>query len=277
MGDVRSGKESGGVPAFIPLAFLVLVIGGIGLLITTRVRKQRRVEAEQLAEVRGSVREDVVELGDEIRALDLDISMPGASEEAKQHYEEALGAYERASSAVDRVREPAGPRARRRRRRGGPLRDGLRARPARGPRARPSARRRASSTRATARRPARSSGRRRSASRARCPPARPTPSASSAARTREAREITLGGRRMPYWDAGPAYAPYMGGFFGGGLLPGLFLGSLLSDGMWTGGFGGITDSSSGSSEGWAISGAAATPAEAGTSAAEATSAAGTSS
>ena len=106
MGDVRSGKDSGGVPAFIPLAFLVLVIGGIGLLITTRVRKQRRVEAEQLAEVRGSVREDVVELGDEIRALDLDISMPGASEEAQEHYETALGAYERASSAVDRVQSP---------------------------------------------------------------------------------------------------------------------------------------------------------------------------
>ena len=41
------------------------------------------------------------------------------------------------------------------------------------------------------------------------------------------RQITLGGRQVPYWNAGPAYAPYMGGFFGGGLLPGLFIGSML--------------------------------------------------
>src|SRR6185436_2058334 len=37
------------------------------------------------------------------------------------------------------------------------------------------------------------------------------------------REIVIDGRRVPYWQAGPAYAPFYGGFFGGfgGLLPGL--------------------------------------------------------
>ena len=53
----------------------------------------------------------------------------------------------------------------------------------------------------------------------------------------EPREITVGGRRMPYWNAGPAYAPYMGGFFGGGCCPGMFLGSVLGGGMY-GGYGG---------------------------------------
>ena len=52
------------------------------------------------------------------------------------------------------------------------------------------------------------------------------------------RQVTLGGRQVPYWNAGPAYAPYMGGFFGGGLLPGIFLGSVLGGGMWGGGYGG---------------------------------------
>ena len=47
------------------------------------------------------------------------------------------------------------------------------------------------------------------------------------------RQITLGGRQLPYWNAGPAYAPYMGGFYGGGLLPGLFIGSMLGGG-WDG-------------------------------------------
>ena len=31
----------------------------------------------------------------------------------------------------------------------------------------------------------------------------------------EAREVTVGGQRMPYWAAGPMYAPFMGGFYGG--------------------------------------------------------------
>ena len=46
----------------------------------------------------------------------------------------------------------------------------------------------------------------------------------------EPREIEWGGRRVPYWQAGPAYAPYAGGYFGGfggGLLPGILIGSTL--------------------------------------------------
>jgi hypothetical protein len=36
----------------------------------------------------------------------------------------------------------------------------------------------------------------------------------------------------PYWEAGPAYAPYAGGFFGGGLFPGLLVGSMLGGAMF---------------------------------------------
>ena len=50
----------------------------------------------------------------------------------------------------------------------------------------------------------------------------------------EAREVLVGGRRMPYWNAGPGYAPFAGGLFGGfggGLLPGLMVGTLLGSSL----------------------------------------------
>jgi hypothetical protein len=57
-------------------------------------------------EVRASAQDDLVALGEDIRGLDVDISMPGASEEAKQRYEQALQAYQRASQIFDRARRP---------------------------------------------------------------------------------------------------------------------------------------------------------------------------
>jgi hypothetical protein len=53
----------------------------------------------------------------------------------------------------------------------------------------------------------------------------------------EAREVLVGGRRMPYWEAGPMYAPFAGGYFGGfggGLFPGLLAGTLLGGAVWPG-------------------------------------------
>ena len=41
------------------------------------------------------------------------------------------------------------------------------------------------------------------------------------------RDVPVGGQRVPYWSAPAYYGPYTGGFFGGGLLPGLFAGSVL--------------------------------------------------
>jgi hypothetical protein len=71
---------------------------------------------------------------------------------------------------------------------------------------------------------------------------RPVPvCAADATRIREGRdpmtrEVEVDGQPVPYWNAGPAYMPWAGGFFGGGLLPGLFIGSMLGGGLW-GGFG----------------------------------------
>jgi hypothetical protein len=183
------------------------------------------------------VRADVVQLGEEIRALDLDIQMPGVSEEARADYERALGAYERASAAVDRARrpedlEPVGQAAEEGRFAMASARARLEGRepPERtppcffDPRHGPSSREVEWS-----------------------PPwgePRAVPACEADAQRVERgedpdpREVTIGGRNVPYWNAGPAYAPYMGGFFGGGLLPGIFLGSLLGGGMFGGGYGG---------------------------------------
>ena len=225
------------------------------------------------------MRGDVVELGDEIRALDLDVQMPGANEEAKADYETALGAYERASAAVDRARtpqdlEPVG------------------AAVEEGRYAMASARARLEGKEPPERTPPCFFDPRHGPSSRTVmwsPPwgePREVPACEADAQRVERgeepdpRQVTLGGRQVPYWNAGPAYAPYMGGFFGGGLLPGIFLGSVLGGGMWGGGYGGWGPGDSGGggwdsgSGGGGTSAAAAS--EAATSAVEATSAEGTS-
>jgi hypothetical protein len=53
----------------------------------------------------------------------------------------------------------------------------------------------------------------------------------------QAREVMVGGERMPYWAAGPMYAPFIGGFFGASLLPGLMMGTMLGDTFDAGGGG----------------------------------------
>jgi hypothetical protein len=54
----------------------------------------------------------------------------------------------------------------------------------------------------------------------------------------DTRQVMVGAQRMPYYQGGPAYAPYAAGYFGGGtnmLFSGLLIGSLFSGGF---GFGG---------------------------------------
>lgn len=49
----------------------------------------------------------------------------------------------------------------------------------------------------------------------------------------DSRQVMVGPRRVPYWQAGPAYQPMMAGYFGGfagsGLLPGFLVGMLATD------------------------------------------------
>ena len=83
------------VLALIALPFVIL-----GLVLWRRARRRRAEEAEQLGEDREAAREQLIALGDEIRALDLDVSMPNADPAGRADYERALGCYERADRAL---------------------------------------------------------------------------------------------------------------------------------------------------------------------------------
>ena len=51
------------------------------------------------------------------------------------------------------------------------------------------------------------------------------------------RKVPVGASRVPYWNGGPAYAPYAAGYFGVDALTWLFLGSFVLDDLDGGGDG----------------------------------------
>ena len=96
--------EAGGIATVAVLT--VLLVGG-GALIFGMRRRRREREAErqrELEEVKSVANEDLVALSDDIRALDLDTSMPDADPEAVRHYTEAVDQYQKAATALDRAR-----------------------------------------------------------------------------------------------------------------------------------------------------------------------------
>jgi hypothetical protein len=66
----------------------------------------------------------------------------------------------------------------------------------------------------------------------------------------DTRKVTVGASRVPYWDGGPAYAPYAAGYFGVDALTWLFLGSFaLSDLEGGGDENDLAESNTGGAEG----------------------------
>ncbi|HEX8132858.1 MAG TPA: hypothetical protein VF880_05460, partial [Actinomycetes bacterium] len=103
-GDTGGGRGGfGGTIAGVAVAVLLLVGGGALLFGATRRRRERERE---LAEVKTVAQEDLVALGEDIRALDIDTSMPGADPEAIRHHAEAVDAYQRAARILDRATRP---------------------------------------------------------------------------------------------------------------------------------------------------------------------------
>ena len=234
-GEPTSGGSDIGGGGFGGLGFLALLGGGLALFSFSRSRRRKREEQAQVAELRETAQEDLVALGEDVRALDLDVEMPNADPQGKEDYATALGHYEEAEKALDRARHPEdfGPI-------GQQLEEGRFAMAA-------------AKARLNGRQPPE-----------RRPPCffdprhgpstrdvnwspdgyqdRPVPVCEADAVRLESgeapmtREIVSGGRRMPLYDAPGYYAPYAGGFFGGftGFLPGLLMGSMLG-----GGFGGL--------------------------------------
>ncbi len=198
-------------------------------------RKTRR--EREWEEVRASAQDDLVGLGDDIRALDLDVQMPSVSAEARQRYEQALEAYQRASEIFDRARRPddLAPVSE-------TLEEGrfamacakalLEGRPP--PERRPPCffdPRHGPSTEDVQWAPPGGS-------------VRPVPAcAADALRIKEGfqphgRQVSVNGRSTDYWNAPGHYGPWAGGYFngfgGGGLLSTLLMGSALGAGIGLG-------------------------------------------
>lgn len=84
---------------------LVLLSGGAAGFVALRSKRRRDEQrTREFADVRAATEEDLIALGDEIRALDIDISMPGVDPKAVEDYRTALSSYEQASGAFDRAK-----------------------------------------------------------------------------------------------------------------------------------------------------------------------------
>ncbi|HEX5565878.1 MAG TPA: hypothetical protein VFY14_02875 [Streptomyces sp.] len=249
-GDRGPGSGSG-AGALVAVLALLVVFGGGGLLVARRSRKRRQEEERaELEQVRTAVEEDITTYGESLDRLDFSPSAPGVTPQMLDDYRRALDAYEKAKETSAAARRPQDVRAVTE-----ALEDGRFA---------------------LAVLEARREGRELPERRPPCffdprhgpsvrdvewsPPGgapRDVPvCAADATRVDDGLEPavrtvpTTTGERVPYWDAGPAYAPWMGGYYGGYgsmLLPGLLFGTVLGSslggwgydgGDFGGGFGG---------------------------------------
>ncbi|MFF4189199.1 hypothetical protein ACFYZ9_39025 [Streptomyces sp. NPDC001691] len=213
----------------------VLVVGaGAGYAVLRRSRKKREeAERAELDALRAVVDEDITAYGEELDRLAFTPSEPGATDAMRTDYEHALDAYDRAKGQMAAARTPQDVQ---------PVTETL-----------------ADGRFALATLAARRKGEPLPERRVPCffdprhgpsvadvqwAPVGGTPRAvpacaDDAARVGrgqdpETRMVPTDEGPQPYWNAGPAYAPWAGGYFGGaagllgGLLVGTALGSLIS-------------------------------------------------
>jgi hypothetical protein len=240
VGEARAGANgsgggaggSGGDGGF-PWLLLLLIGVPVGALALGQRRRRKQEEERaraELEEVKQVAREDLVALGEDIRALDLDVQMPDADPEGKQHYNQAVERYTEAEQALESARRPEDIE---------PVTSALEE----GRWAMTAAKAELAGGQAPERRPPCFFDPRHGPSVADVEWApsggqpRPVPvCAADLQRIQDgiepdARQVPVDGQMVPYWAAGPAYMPWAGGFFGAGLLPGLFMGSMLGGGL----------------------------------------------
>ncbi|MGW7001821.1 hypothetical protein ACWGCW_03050 [Streptomyces sp. NPDC054933] len=244
-GDSGGSGGSGAAAGAIAAGVIVLGAGGGGYVLYRRAKK-RKAERELAAldQLRTVVDEDITAFGEELERLDFTPTAPSATDAMRQDYTHALDAYDRAKSLMAAATRPDDVRPVTEaledgrfslatlvaRRSGAPLperRVPCFFDPRHGP-----------SVRDVEWAPAGGA-------------ARSVPAcAADASRIADGaepmtRHVQTAYGPQPYWDAGPAYAPWAGGYFGGGLLPGLLIGTMLGSALSTpayaydgGGFGG---------------------------------------
>jgi hypothetical protein len=234
VGEARAGGgDADGKGSTAGGLILVGLLGAGGVALLAGRRRKRARDAAEFEEAKRNARDDLVALGDDIRALDLDVQMPDADAQAKADYDHAVARYTEAEERWELARRPAEL---------APVAEALEE----GRWAMASAKARFAGEQPPERRPPCFFDPRHGPSSRDVmwsPPygeERLVPACEADAQRVErgddpqAREVTWGGQRVPYWQAGPAYAPFAGGFFGGfggGLLPGILIGSLLGGAM----------------------------------------------
>jgi hypothetical protein len=228
------------------LLIAVIVIGVLAFRSYQRsrveTRKRQEITAAELESVKRTADEDITKFGEELQSLDLDMTGKDLGEGARQDYQRALDSYESAKEAVGavtqadqirhvmeilddgryamacvRARVNGEPLPQRRPvcffnpQHGPSVEDVTWAPPGGAPRQVPACAADAERVKAGA--------------------------------EPDVRKVMVGPQRVPYWQAGPAYAPYAQGMFGGigGIATGLFVGTLLGGAM--GGWGGNYDGS----------------------------------
>ncbi len=199
-----------------------------------------QIDPGQLASVKRAVDEDVTVLGEELQQLDLELAGRSLDAATRSDYERALDAYDAAKESADAVTHPDHIRhvteiledgryaiaCVRARVAGEPLpqrRSPCFFNPQHGP-----------SVRDVTWRPDGGA-------------VRQVPACALDAERVEAgadpdtRKVMVGSRRVPYYEAGPAFAPWTAGYFGAfGLMPMMFMGTMM--GATFGGFGGLDGS-----------------------------------
>jgi hypothetical protein len=221
---------------FWPVGFAVGAAALLGFLF---VRRRRR--AGELAEVKTAAREDLVALADDVVGLDAEVDR---NPEAKQSYARAMEAYQRADDVFDRARST---------RELAKVSSAL----AEARFEMESAKAQLAGQPPPEQRPPCFFDPRHGPSRrdvswespyggwTRVPACERDALRVEAGEEPDVREVEVGGRRRPYWDAPAYYGPWAGGFYGGGLLPGLLIGSTLGATM-----GAPEDAFAASSGGW---------------------------
>jgi uncharacterized membrane protein YgcG len=221
----------------ILVLFGIIAIMVIVWLVARRVQRDRvrsSREREALAAVTRTAEEDVTRFGEELQRLDVDLSGAATNEATRQDYQRALDCYDDAKTAIaalqsaDQIRHVTSV-----------LEDGRYA---------------------IACVHARVGGLPLPLRRPPCffnpshgPSTQDVPWAPAGAVTRDipvcaadadrlaagaepdVRTVMIGPSRVPYWRGGPAYAPWVQGYYGNsafsGMLPAFMLGSLLSGGF----------------------------------------------
>ncbi|MFL6116578.1 MAG: hypothetical protein ACJ786_35260 [Catenulispora sp.] len=232
----ESSKPKGGGGALIGILVLAVIAGGAFLAVSSRKKKRAKQRREaELAGLKRAVDEDITAYGEVLDALDFSPGDPAATDDMRRDYSKALDQYEAAKAAAAAARRPEDMKnvtealdegrfalaTLDARRRGTPL-------PERRPPCFFDPRHGPSVGEVTW-----------------APPGgapREVP-ACAADMTRvdsgqqpRVREVETAYGPQPYYNAGPAYGPWAGGYFGGDVLPALMIGTMM--GSMFGGFGG---------------------------------------